>query len=112
VNRLKTGGGREGNVAQGGLLHDGLGKRMLGGLLQRGGHTKQLFFGNPLAGKTSVTFGLPSVTVPVLSSTTVLTLCKSSSASARFDQDAVLGALARSGHNGNRRGKPKGQGRR
>ena len=59
---------------------------------------------------TSVTTGLPRVSVPVLSSTTVVILLRASPGLAAADQDAILGALARAHHDGRRRGQAQGAG--
>ncbi len=56
---------------------------------------------------TSVTRGLPSVMVPVLSSTTVSSLCARLERLAVADQDAVLGALAGADHDRRRRRQPQ-----
>ena len=58
----------------------------------------------PAAGTTAVTAGLPSVSVPVLSTTSVSTASMRSSASAELDQHAGAGAAADPDHDRHRRG--------
>ena len=61
---------------------------------------------------TSVTRGLPSVMVPVLSSTTVLELVRRLERGAVADEHAVLGALAGADHDRRRRRQAEGAGAR
>ena len=91
-----------------GLLHNGLGQRVLRGLFQRGGDRQQLLLGDAARrAQISVTRGLPSVMVPVLSSTTVSIVCGGLQRLGGFDEDAVFRALAGAHHDGHRRGQPQ-----
>ena len=61
---------------------DGGRQRMLARPLDAGGQPQELRSSKPCAGTTAVTAGLPSVSVPVLSTTSVSTFSMRSSASA------------------------------
>jgi hypothetical protein len=58
----------------------------------------------------AVTFGLPSVSVPVLSTTRVSTFSRRSSASAFLIRMPALRRAADADHDRHRRGKPSAQG--
>src|ERR1700722_364674 len=68
------------------------------------------FSSEPAAGTTATTRGRPSVSVPVLSTTSVSTFSKISSASAFFTRKAAGPPPPGAPHEGNRGGEPQGTG--
>ena len=89
-------------------LDDGRGERMLAAALERRRQAKQSrFVESPRSVTTLTSFGLPSVSVPVLSTTSVSTLRRTSMASAFLKSTPIVAPFAGRDHDRHGRREPK-----
>ena len=109
----KVSGFRKCNIVYLYILHNGLGQGVFREDLREPARRSSSASSTPSAGNTSVTWGFPSVTVPVLSQHHGVDVVEDLQGLGGLDEDAVLGGLAGAHHDGHRGGPAPGhRGRR
>ena len=107
VDCSKTTDGNGRKCTPGCFLGDSRGQGMLRRPLRQAAMVRRSSSETPGAGRRSVTRGLPSVMVPVLSSTTVSIWCRVSSAEADLTRIPFSAPLSGANHDGHRCGQPQ-----